>query len=132
MSFEDLIGAVNGYVWSLPLVGLCLLAGLYFSLRTAFLQVRCIPDMLSQLKRGEKSADGTSSLQSLMMSLAGRVGIGNIGGVATAILASAGRRHSVADPSLSSDCAPSWKSVHKNHMLRKRTTSSGEACVRGV
>ena len=85
MSFEDLIGAVNGYVWSLPLVGLCLLAGLYFSLRTAFLQVRCIPDMLSQLKRGEKSADGTSSLQSLMMSLAGRVGMGNIGGVATAI-----------------------------------------------
>lgn len=85
MSFEDLIGAVNDYVWSLPLVGLCLLAGLYFSLRTAFLQVRCIPDMLSQLKRGEKSADGTSSLQSLMMSLAGRVGMGNIGGVATAI-----------------------------------------------
>ncbi len=85
MSFEDLIGAANDVVWSLPLVGLCLLAGVYFSLRTAFLQVRCIPDMLAQLKRGEKSADGTSSLQSLMMSLAGRVGMGNIGGVATAI-----------------------------------------------
>jgi AGCS family alanine or glycine:cation symporter len=41
--------------------------------------------MLNQLKKGEKSEDGTSSFQSLMMSLAGRVGMGNIGGVATAI-----------------------------------------------
>jgi alanine or glycine:cation symporter, AGCS family len=85
MTFEELIGVANSYIWSLPLVGLCLLVGLYFSLRTVFLQVRGIPDMLAQLKAGEKSEDGTSSLQSLMMSLAGRVGMGNVGGVATAI-----------------------------------------------
>ena len=85
MTFEDLIGLANEYIWSLPLVGLCLLAGLYFTLRTGLLQVRGIPDMLAQLKNGEKSPDGTSSFQSLMMSLAGRVGMGNIGGVATAI-----------------------------------------------
>ena len=85
MTFADLIDAANGYIWSLPLIFLCLLVGVYFSLRTAFLQVRGIPDMLAQLKNGEKSQDGTSSFQSLMMSLAGRVGMGNIGGVATAI-----------------------------------------------
>ena len=85
MTFAEFIDEANGYIWSLPLIGLCLLAGVYFSLRTAFLQVRGIPDMLAQLKNGEKSADGTSSFQSLMMSLAGRVGMGNIGGVATAI-----------------------------------------------
>ncbi|MDY6056123.1 alanine/glycine:cation symporter family protein [Micrococcus sp.] len=85
MTFSDLIDAANGYVWSLPLVALCLLAGVYFSLRTLFLQVRGIPDMLAQLKDGEASQDGTSSFQSLMMSLAGRVGMGNIGGVSTAI-----------------------------------------------
>lgn len=85
MTFADFVDAANGYIWSLPLIFLCLLAGVYFSLRTAFLQVRGIPDMLSQLKNGEKSEDGTSSFQSLMMSLAGRVGMGNIGGVATAI-----------------------------------------------
>ncbi|MGP9539800.1 alanine/glycine:cation symporter family protein [Brachybacterium sp. AOP43-C2-M15] len=85
MSFADIVSSVNGVVWALPLVVLLLLAGLYFSLRTAFLQVRCIPDMLAQLKKGEASPDGTSSFQSLMMSLAGRVGMGNIGGVATAI-----------------------------------------------
>ncbi|MGY5766438.1 alanine/glycine:cation symporter family protein [Brachybacterium sp. DNPG3] len=83
--FAELIKGANGIIWSVPLIGLCLVVGLYFSLRTAFLQVRHIPDMLAQLKHGEKSEDGTSSLQSLMMSLAGRVGMGNIGGVATAI-----------------------------------------------
>lgn len=82
---QNLIDGANGLIWSLPLVLLCLLAGLYFSLRTVFLQVRCIPDMLAQLRDGEASQDGTSSFQSLMMSLAGRVGMGNIGGVATAI-----------------------------------------------
>lgn len=85
MSFADRIDATNELIWSIPLIALCLLAGLYFSFRTGFLQVRHIPDMISQLKKGEKSQDGTSSFQSLMMSLAGRVGMGNIGGVATAI-----------------------------------------------
>jgi AGCS family alanine or glycine:cation symporter len=85
MSFADRIGTANELIWSIPLIALCLLAGLYFSVRTGFLQVRHIPDMLDQLKKGEESENGTSSFQSLMMSLAGRVGMGNIGGVATAI-----------------------------------------------
>ncbi|MFI9487811.1 alanine/glycine:cation symporter family protein [Promicromonospora sp. NPDC052451] len=85
MSFADRIVATNELIWSIPLIALCLLAGLYFSVRTGFLQVRHIPDMLAQLKQGKESEEGTSSFQSLMMSLAGRVGMGNIGGVATAI-----------------------------------------------
>jgi AGCS family alanine or glycine:cation symporter len=85
MSFADRISTANELIWSIPLIALCLLAGLYFSVRTGFLQVRHIPDMLNQLKKGKESEDGTSSLQSLMMSLSGRVGMGNIGGVATAI-----------------------------------------------
>ncbi len=85
MSIADLVSSVNGLIWSIPLIALCLLAGLYFTIRTGLLQIRNIPDMLAQLRKGETSADGTSSFQSLMMSLAGRVGMGNIGGVATAI-----------------------------------------------
>ncbi|MGI5191018.1 alanine/glycine:cation symporter family protein [Promicromonospora sp. CA-289599] len=85
MSFDDRIVATNELIWSIPLIALCLLAGLYFSVRTGFLQVRHIPDMLNQLRSGKESENGTSSFQSLMMSLAGRVGMGNIGGVATAI-----------------------------------------------
>jgi AGCS family alanine or glycine:cation symporter len=64
---------------------LCLGAGVYFTVRTGLLQVRNIPDMLQQIIKGEKSASGVSSFQSLMISLAGRVGTGNIAGVATAI-----------------------------------------------
>ncbi|MFJ3312713.1 alanine/glycine:cation symporter family protein [Micrococcus endophyticus] len=85
MTFEDLIGTLNDVIWSLPLIYLCLAVGLYFTVRTMFLQFVNIPDMIRQLREGEDSKDGTSSLQSLMMSLAGRVGMGNIGGVATAI-----------------------------------------------
>ncbi|NMA75936.1 MAG: alanine:cation symporter family protein [Actinomycetales bacterium] len=83
--FADLLSDANDLIWSIPLIGLCLLAGLYFTIRTGLLQVRNLPDMLDQLKKGETSPDGTSSFQSLMMSLSGRVGMGNIGGVATAI-----------------------------------------------
>ncbi|MFD5330256.1 alanine/glycine:cation symporter family protein, partial [Streptomyces sp. NPDC127092] len=85
MSFADLITAVNDVIWSPALIWLCLIVGLYFTVRTMFLQFVNIPDMVKQLREGQDSADGTSSLQSLMMSLAGRVGMGNIGGVATAI-----------------------------------------------
>ncbi len=85
MSFAELVDEANGLIWSIPLVGLCLVAGLYFTIRTKLVQVVGIPDMIKQLKDGEKSVDGTSSFQSLMMSLANRAGMGNIGGVATAI-----------------------------------------------
>ncbi|MGP5112867.1 alanine:cation symporter family protein, partial [Corynebacterium casei] len=76
---------LNGVIWSPALVFLCLAAGVYFTIVTKFIQIRGIPDMLKQLVRGEKSENGVSSFESLMMSLAGRVGVGNIAGVATAI-----------------------------------------------
>ena len=79
------LDSLNSIIWSPALVFLCLGAGIYFTLVTKFLQIRCIPDMLRQLVHGEKSENGVSSFQSLMISLAGRVGVGNIAGVATAI-----------------------------------------------
>lgn len=82
---DDIITSLNDVIWSNWLVYLCLGAGVYFTLATVFLQVRCFPDMIRQLKAGEDSDAGISSLQSLMISLAGRVGVGNIAGVATAI-----------------------------------------------
>src|SRR5699024_628923 len=81
----ELIDAANALIWSLPLLGGLPAVGLYFATLTALLQTRNSPDMIAQLKKGEVSPDGTSSFQSLMMSLSGRVGMGNIGGVATAI-----------------------------------------------
>jgi alanine or glycine:cation symporter, AGCS family len=76
---------LNGLIWSQALIYLCLGAGLYFSIRTRFMQVRGFMEMLRLMFRGQKSQAGVSSFQALAMSLAGRVGTGNIAGVATAI-----------------------------------------------
>ncbi|WPR70063.1 alanine/glycine:cation symporter family protein [Flavobacterium sp. NG2] len=82
---EDFIGMLNDIVWSNALIMLCLGTGLYFSFRTRFLQLRHFKEMFKLLFDGESSDSGVSSFQSLAMSLAGRVGTGNIAGVATAI-----------------------------------------------
>ncbi|MBM3297893.1 MAG: alanine:cation symporter family protein [Candidatus Aminicenantes bacterium] len=82
---EAIVDKINGYVWNIPLVVLCLGAGVYFSIRTRFLQVRLIKDMVGQLFRGKSSKQGVSSFQGFAMALGGRVGTGNIAGVATAI-----------------------------------------------
>lgn len=63
----------------------CLLAGVYFSIRMKFPQVRLIKDMVGQLFSGKSSASGVSSFQGFAMALGGRVGTGNITGVASAI-----------------------------------------------
>lgn len=82
---RDFLDTLNSYVWSNALVYLCLAAGVYFSIRSRFVQVRQIPEMVRLMLKGEKSPSGVSSFQALTMSLAGRVGTGNIAGVATAI-----------------------------------------------
>lgn len=82
---NDLITVINNLIWSKALIALCLGAGLYFSIRTRFMQVRSMPEMLRAIFSGGKSAAGVSSFQALTMSLSGRVGTGNIAGVATAI-----------------------------------------------
>ncbi|MGV9799780.1 alanine/glycine:cation symporter family protein [Mycobacterium sp. NPDC003449] len=82
---SDFLDNLNSYIWSSALVFLCLGAGVYFSIRTRFLQVRQVPEMVRLMLKGEKSPSGVSSFQALTMSLAGRVGTGNIAGVATAI-----------------------------------------------
>ncbi len=82
---EAMLGWVNGIIWSKALIALCLGAGLYFSIRTRFLQVRGAREMVRLMLSGEKSSAGVSPFQALALSLSGRVGIGNIAGVATAI-----------------------------------------------
>ena len=81
----EFLNTLNGYIWSNALIFLCLGAGVYFSIRSRFVQVRQVPEMLRLMLKGEKSPSGVSSFQALTMSLAGRVGTGNIAGVATAI-----------------------------------------------
>jgi AGCS family alanine or glycine:cation symporter len=82
---QEVVNLINGWVWSNWLVGLCLGAGLMFSLLTRFLQVRHFRHMLHLLFSSKESDKGISSFQALAVSLSGRVGTGNIAGVAAAI-----------------------------------------------
>ncbi|MDR2698001.1 MAG: alanine:cation symporter family protein, partial [Holophagales bacterium] len=85
MDIRTLVDTVSSWVWGAPLVILCLGAGVFFSIRTRFLQLRHIKAMVKQLWRGKASSRGISSFQGFAMALGGRVGTGNIAGVATAI-----------------------------------------------
>ena len=82
---NELVSTLNGYVWSPALIYLCLGVGLYFSLRGRFLQVRHAKEMIRLMYTGKTDEHGITSFQALTMTLAGRVGTGNIAGVATAI-----------------------------------------------
>ncbi|WP_299185480.1 alanine/glycine:cation symporter family protein [uncultured Psychrobacter sp.] len=82
---EGLVSLVNGIIWSPALIYLCLGAGLFYSIMTRFVQVRLFGEMVKLLFTGKSSEQGISSFQALAVSLAGRVGMGNIAGVAAAI-----------------------------------------------
>ncbi len=82
---EKIINGLNDLIWSPALIWLCLGAGLYFSVRTRFLQVRHVGHMVSLLFGSKSSARGVSSFQAFALAISGRVGTGNIAGVATAI-----------------------------------------------
>jgi AGCS family alanine or glycine:cation symporter len=83
--FTNLVATLNGYVWSSALVYLCLGAGLFYSIMTRFVQVRLFGEMIRLLFSSKESERGISSFQALAVSLSGRVGTGNIAGVAAAI-----------------------------------------------
>ena len=82
---ENIVNSINGIIWSDALIYLCLGAGLFFSIVTRFSQVRLFGEMMRLIFKGKASRDGISSFQALTLSLAGRVGMGNIAGVAAAI-----------------------------------------------
>jgi AGCS family alanine or glycine:cation symporter len=83
--FTSLVATLNDYVWSSALIYLCLGAGLFYSILTRFVQVRMFREMIHLLFSSKESTKGISSFQALAVSLSGRVGTGNIAGVAAAI-----------------------------------------------
>ena len=81
----DIVSWLDGIIWSTGLIVLCLGAGLFYSILTRFAQVRHFGEMWRLLIVGNESSKGISSFQALSVSLSGRVGAGNIAGVAAAI-----------------------------------------------
>lgn len=82
----NITDAISTWTYSNVLFWVLLAAGIFFTIRTKFVQIRMFPEGIRVLT--EKSHDGgISSFQALMIATASRVGTGNIAGVATAIVA---------------------------------------------
>jgi AGCS family alanine or glycine:cation symporter len=82
---EAFVNGLNNIIWSPALIYLCLGAGLFFSIQTRFAQVRHFKEMVRLIFSPKSTSAGISSFQALAISLSGRVGVGNIAGVAAAI-----------------------------------------------
>jgi len=82
---QEIVSSINAWVWSPALIYLALGAGLFFSTLTRFVQLRLFREMIHLLFSSKESEKGISSFQALAVSLSGRVGTGNIAGVAAAI-----------------------------------------------
>ena len=88
-SMNAAVNAVNDVLWSYVLIVVLIACGLYFTFATRFVQVRMLPEMLRLLTEGiGKQTEGhaISSFQAFCVSTASRVGVGNIAGVAIAIV----------------------------------------------
>ena len=81
---------MNDFMYTYPLLILLVAAGVYFTVRTRFVQGRLLGEAFRVLLERAEVKDGkkqVSSFQALMISTASRVGTGNIAGIATAIAA---------------------------------------------
>ncbi len=96
----SLIERVYSFLWgdliTIPLpsggsLGISLLiillipTGIYFTIRTRFLPIRLFPDMVKALNMKKQNKDSLSTFQTLIVSTATRVGMGNLVGVVAAI-----------------------------------------------
>ena len=88
-TLQQIINTANDVLWTYILIAMLLGCAVYFTWRTRFVQFRNLREMLRLLTEGApESADGqrqVSSFQAFAVSIASRVGTGNLAGVATAI-----------------------------------------------
>ncbi len=81
-----MIGTLTDILWSYVLIVLLVGLGLWLTFASRFVQFRFFGAMFASLRRGLHEKEGhLSSFQALVVSVAGRVGGGNIAGVAVAI-----------------------------------------------
>ncbi len=86
---ENIVAFFNDILWSYVLVVMLIALGLWFSLKTKFVQLRMVGEMIRLLKEGTSHDGGhahISSFQAFCISTASRVGVGNIAGIAIAIM----------------------------------------------
>ncbi len=84
---NQLLSNINNFLYEYILILLLVAVGIFFTIRTGFVQISMIGDAFRTLKEKRDGNAGVSSFQALMISTASRVGTGNIAGVATALAA---------------------------------------------
>lgn len=85
---QESLAKAADFIWSYPVVGLCLLSAIFFTLRLGFIQLRAFPHAIALIlgRYDHEDEKGViSHFQALSAALSGTIGIGNIGGVAIAI-----------------------------------------------
>lgn len=82
---QQFLGSLGRFLYTYVLLALLIGAGIYFTVRTRFIQVRYFPRMIRQLRRSCGAGEEVSSFQAFCVGLASRVGTGNIAGVAVAL-----------------------------------------------
>ncbi len=83
--FENIVSFLNNALYSYVLIILLIAGGLFFTLKTKFVQFRLFKEQIRCVTEKPDTEGGVSSFQALMVSTASRVGTGNIIGVSTAI-----------------------------------------------
>ncbi|MFQ9506286.1 MAG: alanine/glycine:cation symporter family protein, partial [Veillonella sp.] len=86
---NDAISTINGYLWSYFIIFILIGAGLFFTMTTNFVQIRMIKEMIRLVINGAGSStekNHVSSFQAFCVSTASRVGVGNIAGIAIAVV----------------------------------------------
>lgn len=84
-SINDILTYINDLLYTNILIVLLIAAGIYFSIKTRFVQFRLFPDAIKSLTESHNKKQ-ISSFQALMISTASRVGTGNIAGITAALV----------------------------------------------
>ena len=86
MDFTEIVTRTDDILYTWCLIYLLAAAGIFFTVRTKFVQIRLLKDSFKCMMEKKSSDKGVSSFQALMIATASRVGTGNMAGVATAIV----------------------------------------------
>lgn len=86
---NTIVGTLNDYLWSYILIAMLIGIGLWFTVRTKAVQIRLLPEMCRLVCEGAGAAPRKghiSTFQAFCVSTASRVGVGNIAGIAIAVV----------------------------------------------
>ena len=127
---EGFFGLIGDLTWGWALIPFLVIFGVFLTIATNFVQFRFFKRMFRVLSGDNQSADPNtiSAREALFVSVGGRVGGGNIAGVAVAI--------TLGGPGLYSGCGPSrslaWPQALSNAPWRKFTNDGKKMALSGV